>query len=217
MMIPSVDRKSLLKDKIYAYVAENVQNGVFTPGIKICEDTIASSLKVSRTPVREALTQLAYEGIVEKIPRRGFFVTKVDRTKSVEVFEVIGHLDMLVAQLAHPHLDETDYKKMRELIAKMDLSIRFENYADYSKNQNEFHEAYASKCPNKTLVSTLNSLMFSHIPHTYTGSGSELFEHNRICNKEHEEMLTAFQGQDLQHLGEIVKDHWCKISNEKFI
>ncbi len=210
-------KKTLLKTKIYDYVAENVQNGVFTPGTKISEESIASVLGVSRTPVREALTQLALEDVVERIPRRGFFVGKTEKNVSKEVFEVIGYLDKLVAELACPFLLDEDYKKMEELIAKIDVAIKYENYSEYARYQNHFHEVYANACPNKMLINTMHTLTHSHIPHTYMGEGTELYQLFAASNKQHRHILDAFINKDIDRLKQLVDEHWSKIEYEQYL
>lgn len=87
---------SLLKDQIHKYVTRHVQDGVFKPGSKLNEETISAALNVSRTPVREVLTQLASEGYLEKLPRVGFFVREWSTEEKRETYEVIGALDFSV-------------------------------------------------------------------------------------------------------------------------
>lgn len=210
-------KKELLKKKIYDYVATNVQSGYFAPGAKICEETLAKELNVSRTPVRDALSQLSFEGVVEKIPHRGFFVRNATPEKLNELYQVIGHLDKLVASLACAYMDEKDYRKMQEIIDKMDLAIRYENFPDYSQNQNFFHSVYSEKCPNKTLCLKLNELTHNHIPHTYTGSGSELYKYCDLCNKEHKQILDSFMSKDYVRLQELIVEHWIVVVDDQYI
>jgi DNA-binding GntR family transcriptional regulator len=209
--------RRLLRDKIYDYVAKNVQNGVYTPEVKIIEESVAGDLGVSRTPVREALSQLALEGIVEKIPRRGFFVKKPESKKSKEVFEVLGYLDRRVAELVCPLLTQDDFLKLEEYIAKIDIAITYSNFSDYSINQNLFHEWYANKCPNRTFLDMLHSLTFSHIPHTYVGSSHDLFTCFSRCNEQHRLILDAFKKKDLPRLGALVEEHWSIIEYEQYL
>jgi DNA-binding GntR family transcriptional regulator len=208
---------TLLRDKIYAYVAKNVQNGLYTPAVKICEEHVAQDLGVSRTPVRAALCQLAAEGILERIPRHGFYVKKPEKEKSKEVFAVLGYLDSRVAELVCHLLTHDDTVKMEEAIAKMDVAIPFSNFADYSVNQNLFHQIYQDKCPNQTLLELLRSQMFSHVPHTYVGGSGDLFACFARTNLQHREILDAFTRRDLSVLAPLVERHWADVEYEQFV
>ena len=63
-----------LKDHVYDYIAEQILEGNLAPEEKINESVICETLKISRTPVREALIQLASEGVLKNRARKGFVV-----------------------------------------------------------------------------------------------------------------------------------------------
>lgn len=210
---------SLLKDQIYRYVTINVQDGIFTPGAKLNEEAISSALKVSRTPVREVLTQLASEGYIEKIPRRGFYVREWSKEEKVETYEVIGSLDFLCAKKALNLLDERDFRLMSEYIAKMDLAIEFQNYLDYVKNQLLFHFIYIEKCQNKVLVKTIDHLLNSPMPVTYSSEelhDTELFQLFARNNQQHKEILEGLMSKDLNKLEKLILNHWNEY-NDKYL
>ena len=201
---------SFLKDRIYDYVTVNVQNGIFLPNSKISEESIATALEVSRTPVREVLTQLASEGFIEKIPHRGFFVKEWSKQEKIESYEVIGFLDFMCARKAFSCLLEEDFIKMSEYIAKMDVAIQFKNYSDYVENQSKFHYTYIQKCNNTILIKTIYSLLSSPMPVTYssTQADDELYTLLDSVNQEHKDILKAMQKKDLQSLEKLIFDHW---------
>ena len=77
-----------LKDKVYgalksAVTAMDLYSGNEAP--KLDERRLAENLGVSRTPVREALSRLAQEGLVEMIPRRGTFVVRKNKQEILEI------------------------------------------------------------------------------------------------------------------------------------
>ena len=64
----------LLKDHVYNYIVEQINAGEMVAGKKLNESAISKNLQVSRTPVREALIQLASDGLLENVPRKGFII-----------------------------------------------------------------------------------------------------------------------------------------------
>ena len=78
-----------LKDHVYDYIAEQIMEGRLRPSEKISEAAICEELSISRTPVREALIQLAGEEILENVPRKGFIIRHVDLKEARELYEVI--------------------------------------------------------------------------------------------------------------------------------
>lgn len=199
--------KNLLYEKIYEHVAEKIQLGEFKEGDKISEEELAAAMGVSRTPVREALTYLSSKGIIEKIPRRGFFIRETNKEEKEEAYQIIAYLERLAVSLAINSLDEEAYNKLRELVAKMEIAIQFKNKADYIKAQSQFHEMITD-CENKTLVELLHTLKTGHIPQTYVGNSDELFESFKVSNQEHTEILNAMMDKDLKKVVALIDKHW---------
>ena len=63
-----------LSEDLAARIREDILSGKLTDGSKLTEQTICDKYKVSRTPVREALSKLEVEGLIENIPNRGAFI-----------------------------------------------------------------------------------------------------------------------------------------------
>ena len=166
---------SLLKERIAEHIAKNIQNGIYVPGEKINEETIASQFFVSRTPVREVLAMLCSNGFIDKVPNKGYYVRELDRHTMNETYELIGILDFCCAKKALPYLEKEDFLKMEEYIAKMDLAIKFENFPDYVDNQAAFHQQYILKCHNSVLIKTIENLLRSPMPVTYTPKQYHVF------------------------------------------
>ena len=82
-----------LKDHVYDYISSRIDAGELSAGDRLSEQAICDAMGVSRTPVREALIQLASDGYLDNLPRRGFRVRGFDQQNAVEVFEIMGPLD----------------------------------------------------------------------------------------------------------------------------
>jgi DNA-binding GntR family transcriptional regulator len=65
-----------LSEDLAARIREDILSGKLTDGSKLTEQTICDKYKVSRTPVREALSKLEVEGLIENIPNRGAFIRR---------------------------------------------------------------------------------------------------------------------------------------------
>ena len=89
-----------LKDHVYNHIVDLIDGGTLADDHKISEQQICDALGVSRTPVREALIQLAADGYLENVPRKGFYVKRVTEDSAREIVEIIGPLDGRAALLA---------------------------------------------------------------------------------------------------------------------
>ena len=81
-------------------IEERIVTGQYRPGMRLDEQDLADEFGVSRTPVREALIQLASAGMIELRPRRGAVVATVSATRLCEMFEVMAELEAMCGRLA---------------------------------------------------------------------------------------------------------------------
>jgi DNA-binding GntR family transcriptional regulator len=102
-----------LKDTAADYIRDQILSGVFYPGGKVDQDEIATTLGISRLPVREALIELAQEGLVEAIPRRGAFVVELDVDDILDHYRVYGLVAGLAARRCAEKIDAADLAQLR--------------------------------------------------------------------------------------------------------
>lgn len=104
-----------LKDMASEHIREGIVSGRFGPGAKVDQDQIARELGISRLPIREALVELAAQGFIESIPRRGAFVVKLDIQDIEDHFELVGLLFSLTARKAVARITDEQLQDLRKL------------------------------------------------------------------------------------------------------
>src|SRR4029453_2005869 len=93
-------------------IEEGIATGRFPPGMRLDEVELADRFNVSRTPLREALFQLAAAGIVEMQPRRGTVVAEVSPHRMVEMFEVMAELEAMCGRLAARRMLAPEHERL---------------------------------------------------------------------------------------------------------
>lgn len=201
---------SSLKDNVYAYIAGRIDSGELSAGDRVSEQAICDAMGVSRTPVREALIQLASDGYLDNLPRRGFRVRGFDRENALEVFEIMGSLDGQAAYLACPRLDDDTIAQMRFLVGSMDLAIESRLMLKYDDLQREFHYTYYHLCGNQRLIELLRQLERCFIKRDYsTVDREEAYRLLRKANDEHRRILELFEARDAAAVRDYIRDvHW---------
>jgi len=71
-----MELRRTVQQQLYAALRDDILRGVHPPGAQLNESLLANEYSVSRSPLREALSQLAGEGLLENVPNKGFFVRK---------------------------------------------------------------------------------------------------------------------------------------------
>src|ERR1700676_4053691 len=101
-------QRASLHEEIVNRVREMILEGALPPGQWIAEIKLCSDLRVSRTPLREALKVLASESLVKLVQNRGGMGTEVSVDEIVELFEVVEPLEELIGTLAAERMTDGD-------------------------------------------------------------------------------------------------------------
>jgi DNA-binding GntR family transcriptional regulator len=201
-----------LKDHVYNYISEKINDGSLKPEDKINEQQISDALEISRTPIREALIQLAAEGYLESIPRKGFRVRNLDYNKAKELYEIIGLLDGRIAYLTIDIISEEDIRNMEFLADLMTAAIEQDLSNRYYELQVDFHNTYINLCKNQEMINLLNQLKRSFLRKYYVfGHSQEEIEILKETNQEHYEIIRLFKEKKKEELERYIRDvHWSK-------
>ncbi len=103
-----------LKEKSYETIKQNIIDLVYKPGEYLEEKKLSSSLGVSRTPMREALSRLEEEGWVKIYPRKGIYVTEVNEELINNVFEARKNLEVSALKLSVGKLPKIKLELLKE-------------------------------------------------------------------------------------------------------
>lgn len=199
-----------LKDHVYKYISEKINDGSLKPTDKLSEKQISDALDISRTPIREALIQLASEGLLEKTPRKGFKVKVLDIKKAQNLYEIIGLLDGKLAYNAVDLMNDDIIKKMQFLVESMDSAINQGLKEEYHELQLQFHDLYVNLSDNADMVSLLNQLKNNFLRKYYVfDEPNNEQEILRKTNKEHYEIIRLFKEKKKDELEKYLKTvHW---------
>lgn len=205
-----MDRYLSLKDHVYNYISERINTATLKPDDKISESQVSEELHISRTPVREALIQLASDGYLDNLPRKGFRVKYLNVQKAQDLYEVIGTLDGHAAAMCVDLLENSDIVKMNFLAQSMDSAIKSGLSNKYYELQMEFHNIYLNLCPNKELTELLNKLKNNFIRKYYVFENPDNeFAILRETNEQHYEMIRLFKEHNALELEKFIRDiHW---------
>ena len=104
---PRSDRLSL-RQQAYTDIKRAILDSRYPPGALLSENQLADELQISRTPVREALRDLATAGLVRILPQRGIVVSELSVEDALEVYQLREQLECFAARLAAERLGPDD-------------------------------------------------------------------------------------------------------------
>ena len=151
-------KTSNLSAEVFATLKDRIIRWQYPPGHRFIEERLCEEFQVSRSPVREALRMLVENGLVDKVPHRGYRVKQPDSDEIHELYDVRLALETyIVERLAETGLPRDDWERLRQTWEALsrDLSLPEVNVAHEDER---FHETLAQATGNRTLSDLLRTI-----------------------------------------------------------
>lgn len=188
----SMQMRANLSSEIEAVVRDRVLDGALAPGERVNEVHLSEELRVSRTPLREALTRLASDGLLQSRPRRGFFVPELTVEEVQELYPLRGLLDPEALRLAGvptpPELDELERLNAAIGEAQGD-PVRVIDLDD------RWHRRLIEPCGNSVLLGIIDQIIVRSRRYELAYLRERAHVENAVG--EHEAILDALRRDDL--------------------
>ncbi|WP_371346029.1 GntR family transcriptional regulator [Ancylobacter sp. IITR112] len=193
---------------------DDIVAGRLRPGQRLDEVSLAERFGVSRTPIREALIQLAASGLVEMRPRRGAFVTLLGPRELVESFELMAEIEASCARLAAQRLGPTDRAAITEAHIACQAAVAAGDDDAYYPANARFHVAIYAATGNRVLRAEAVRLQTALQPYRRL----QLKVPRRIANSlaEHEAILAALLAGDGAAAAACIRAH-VLVQGERFM
>lgn len=143
---------------VYEFVGDKIIEGAYCPGEKLNEREIAQLTNVSRTPTREALRILEYEGFVTNISKKGVFVKKYLPEELDTLHRMLMRLERLAVEMALPKLSRNDITNLQNITRRLGALASKRDYGEYLTLNTEFHLFFPRRSGSGELLETISQL-----------------------------------------------------------
>jgi DNA-binding GntR family transcriptional regulator len=194
-----------LADSLRRRLEEEIVAGRLKSGERLDEHSLARRFRVSRTPVREALRQLAASGLVERRPRQGSVVATITIPGMIELFEVMAELESMCARLAARRMTPEERQALKAVHEACGRLVKKGDPDAYYTMNTRFHEAIYAGAHNRTLED-----MTRGIRNRLTAYRRyQLHQAGRLANSfaEHHAVLNAILRGDAETAGRLMQRH----------
>lgn len=151
-----------IQAQVYNILKQNICDGVYKPGQRLLETELAASLKVSRSPVREAMRKLATEGLVEEFPNRGVFVKQFSDEDIDHIFEVRILMESHAIRHSQRHLTSEKASALRDRLSSLVKAHEEGRLEDYIDEDTALHKAIIELAENPVLTE-MYELVYSRV------------------------------------------------------
>ena len=202
-----------ISDQLRERIEEQIATGELQPGSALDEATLVEQYGVSRTPVREALIQLAAEGLIEMRPRRGAIVTAIGPARLMEMFEVMAELEAMCGRLAARRMTLPQRQALLAAHAACEGARAQDDSDAYFYCNEQFHAAIYAGSHNTFLIEQTTQLQRRLRPYRRL----QLRVRNRmgVSLTEHQTVVDAIVAGDADAAARALRGH-VAVQGERF-
>jgi DNA-binding GntR family transcriptional regulator len=211
-IVKPIDGSFSLKEHIYdvlkdAIMAMNIYAD--DARLKLDERQLSDQLKISRTPVREALARLAQEGLVRVVPRKGVFILRKSVDEILEMITVWAALESMAARLVTEQAADAEITSLRELLASFNQDEAKTHLDEYSEANIRFHRRIIELSGCDLLLSIADGLFL----HMRAIRARTMTEDNRVQRSivDHNHIIEAIEARDADLAERLVREHTLKL------
>lgn len=197
----------------YEEIKSSIIHGGFQPGERLTELGMSEQLGVSRTPIREALRQLSYEGYLTQLSNGGYAIFQLTKGDIVEILEVRRALEGEACRLAAEHITE---RQRHELIENFQRYTTLHEIADHEERKRvfmqldiEFHDDILKIAGNSRIIKLEGSLQDRMFRFRLAYASEE--DRVKECVEQHRNILEAITHKDVEAAGFYGRDHLTRI------
>ena len=201
-----LSEKIAIRDKVYSVLSDAIFQGKLKPEERLVESKLAKVMKVSRTPVREAIIELEQKGLVVPSPPKGVKVAPLPTMKDLsEFYDIRGVLRGLAARKAAKNITMKEITRLEENIKKMETLLLEKSFRRIAKLNIEFHQIIERCSKSKELILLLENL------HKRSRENSAVIisrrERQKEAIKEHKAILEVLLKKDAALAEQLMKKH----------
>ena len=194
-----------LHDQVAGRLRTMLVEGRIRPGAKLNERELSEQLRVSRTPLREAIKMLAVEGLVDLLPNRGAVAVQLTEADVLHTFEMLAGLEGQSGELAAQRITDAERAEVRALHFEMLACHARSDLSGYYRLNAAIHTAINAAARNPVLASTYRQIN-ARVQSLRFSTNQNASKWQRAVTA-HEAMVAALDARDSAGLRTVLVQH----------
>jgi len=206
---PGSSRRELWED-VARTLREAILAGGIRAGASLVEADLADRFDVSRGPIRDALRELAREGLVVSLPRRGTVVSTLSFADIQEVYDVREGLEIAAARLAIERASDAQLAELRTSVRALEAAWdRDEDYADSLALDLAIHRQIVGLASNGRLQAVYEQMLIQTQLNAVTAAELNPSLRRGMKRAAHRDILRALRARDADGASHAISDHYA--------
>jgi DNA-binding GntR family transcriptional regulator len=214
VLTPATMSQPTLKLAVVRRLEEEIVSGVLLPGTRLDEVQLAERYKLSRTPLREALAQIAASGLIEIRPRSGAYVTQLSPRAMLECLAFTAEVEGIAATWAAARMTQAERAAMMAIQEQANACVLADDSDGYFELNRQFHEAIYAGAHNSYVQESAHKLFLRGAPYRRL----QLRQRGRLATShaEHGAIAAAILAEDGAAAAMAIRSH-IMIQGDRFL
>lgn len=140
-----------IRGQVYDIIKQGICSGEYKPGQWLQENELAAQFSVSRSPVREALRQLASDGLVIEVPNKGVFVREFSATDIEEIFDLRVMMENYAIEKTAGSMTDEKKQQLQSCLAELEQFYQTGDLSGYIEADKRLHDLFVKLSGNSLL------------------------------------------------------------------
>ena len=201
-IVESKEQVVSLAEQAYLRLRQEILTCILSPGQVVSERELARQYEMSKTPIRDALSQVCHDGLMQRLPGRGYMVAPITIEDIRDLFDLRLILEVTTAERATQHPSPAQIIALKEMSGVSYCLDDRESHILFLKTNRDFHLALAEAAGNRRLVRMLEGLLIEmdRLFHL----GLRLRDSSDEMRQEHQEVVAALEIGDVEGIREVI-------------
>lgn len=200
------DVRETVREYAYRVLYENIMKLWLVPGTAMSEQELSSVLEVSRTPVREAFIRLAQKGLLEVLPQRGTFVSKINTAQLAEFRFLRLTVEKAIIEIACSHFPEEWMDKVQQCIKQQEECLRRQDINGFFDSDNCMHSLLFQGCGKFYIWDLIENANLDYMRVRVLNLTAEQQQMNMLISQ-HQAIIEAILRHDVRRGTAILEEH----------
>lgn len=194
-----------LTESVANALRNRITAGQLKPGERLVEADLAARMQISRAPVREALRQLEFEGLVTGRPRRGYVVRELHPAELIEIYDLRVLVEPVLARAAAARIGDDDLRCLQAIVDRMRKAVQDDRSMDIVLGDREFH-AEIGRISRRPLTAQIFE-HFSEQVRRFTALMMTSYTNLQFMVDEHDVLIAALASGDPERAAREMQAH----------
>lgn len=206
-----IKKPKSLTNLVYQEIKNRIKKREYLPGDRLVENKLANEFNFSKTPIREALSQLIKEGLLSSEVGKGVSVKRINLLDIINILEIRECLEGYVARKATINITNKQLQKLDNIIQLSEDAICKGDLDMYKYYDNQFHSIIHELAGNNVVVDILKSLEDKF--RLVISSTVSLPDRAKESLNEHKKILVAFKERNEDKAEKYTRYHVKDVKN----